>query len=149
MKNPGSKKKVKKIVPIIVIIVAVLFIILNVVPIIFHYASIESASKYAYETADEIIENDEYVIKKNVYEVEGMTFLSFYVEDKAGNRVFSSTEEWRAWDFEGIEFVPGSNDIRVLSSDVGESLYKFNGETWEYDFYAEENYYEEENTLEE
>ena len=78
-----------------------------------------------------------------------MTFLSFYVEDKAGNRVFSSTEEWRAWDFKGIEFVPGSNDIRVLSGDVGESLYKFNGETWEYDFYAEENYYEEENTLEE
>ena len=130
--------KKSKVVLIVLLVVAVLLVVIWVSPIFIHSFLLNNANEYAHETADDVITNEAYVIKKKVYDEE-VTWITFYVEDKEGKVVFSADERWRALDFKGFCFIDGTNDICASSGDVGDTIYKFNGDTWEIDFPENDN----------
>ncbi len=74
---------------------------------------------------EQTISNGQYAIKTQVFEADGMDFLTFNVLDNDNNIVFECKENWRCWDFKEIKFLDGSNDIYVYSADVGTTIYRF------------------------
>ncbi len=55
--------------------------------------------------------------------------VTFYIEDNQGKIVFSCNKEWRAWDFKSL-CINNNNDIVVITGDMGEEKYCYNGKTW-------------------
>ena len=71
------------------------------------------------DTSNWILTNDDYTICP-VIDDESVTFN---VEDKDGNVVFTCEESWRDWDFKRID-IDQNNVITADSSDVGTYIYK-------------------------
>ncbi len=62
--------------------------------------------------------------KEVVYD-DGLRAVTFYVEDADGKRVYECGDAWRLWDFKGVHFQTGSNNIIVESGDIGTVMYKY------------------------
>ncbi len=87
----------------------------------FHYTFIVNANYVEYSES-----NDDFVLKtKEVVYDDGLRAVTFYVEDADGKRVYECGDAWRLWDFKGVHFQTGSNNIIVESGDVGTAMYKY------------------------
>lgn len=87
----------------------------------FHYTFIVNANYVEYSES-----NDDFVLKtKEVVYDDGLRAVTFYVEDADGKRVYECGDAWRLWDFKGVHFQTGSNNIIVESGDVGTVMYKY------------------------
>lgn len=87
----------------------------------FHYTFIVNANYVEYSES-----NDDFVLKtKEVVYDDGLRAVTFYVEDADGKRVYECYDAWRLWDFKGVHFQTGSNNIIVESGDVGTVMYKY------------------------
>ncbi len=75
------------------------------------------------DTSDWVLENDKYTVIPVLTE----ETVTFYVEDKDGNTLFTCEEIWRDWDFKRID-IDENNVITADSSDVGTYIYKEDGE---------------------
>ena len=71
------------------------------------------------DTSDWALENDEYTVIPVLTE----ETVTFYVENKTGNTVFTCEEIWRDWDFKRID-IDENNIITADSSDLGIFIYK-------------------------
>lgn len=87
----------------------------------FHYTFIVNANYVEYSES-----NDDFVLKtKEVVYDDGLRAVTFYVEDADGKRVYECGDAWRLWDFKGVHFQTGSNNIIVESGDIGTVMYKY------------------------
>lgn len=87
----------------------------------FHYTFIVNANYVEYSES-----NDDFVLKtKEVVYDDGLRTVTFYVEDADGKRVYECGDAWRLWDFKGVHFQTGSNNIIVESGDIGTVMYKY------------------------
>ncbi len=81
--------------------------------------------------AEETVENNgKFVLKTNLYEADGIEFMSFRIEDMKGEVVFDCDGGWRTFDLHGIKFIDNTNDVIVDSGDVGEIIFEYKGKTW-------------------
>lgn len=55
--------------------------------------------------------------------------VTFEVENKNGEVVYSCKEAWRSRDFKSIT-IDENNDIKVVSGDTGEVVYEYTDSTW-------------------
>ena len=86
-----------------------------------HYTFIVNANYVEYSES-----NDDFVLKtKEVVYDDGLRAVTFYVEDTDGKRVYECGDAWRLWDFKGVHFQTGSNNIIVESGDIGTVMYKY------------------------
>lgn len=87
----------------------------------FHYTFIVNANYVEYSES-----NYDFVLKtKEVVYDDGLRAVTFYVEDADGKRVYECGDAWRLWDFKGVHFQTGSNNIIVESGDIGTVMYKY------------------------
>lgn len=87
----------------------------------FHYTFIVNANYVEYSES-----NDDFVLKtKEVVYDDGLRAVTFYVEDADGKRVYECGDAWRLWDFKGVHFQTGSNNIIVESGDIETVMYKY------------------------
>ena len=73
-----------------------------------------------YEIYEQVIFNEQYNVHENVHEIH------LTIVDKSTGEETYNTTPCRAFDYHGVEFVDGSNDFVVKSSDVGDLCYEFN-----------------------
>ena len=118
-------KKKKKIIfsliiaaVVIILIPCAIYLVDMSVAYMTHRAIISSTP----DTTDWALENDYYTVVPVIDE----DSVTFYVEDKDGNIVFTCEESWRDWDFKGIN-IDENNVITADSSDVGAYIYKEDG----------------------
>ena len=76
------------------------------------------------DTSDWVLENDKFAVVTAIDDT-----VSFHVENKQGEIVYKCSEEWRAWDFKTIN-IDNNNTITVVTGDMGEQKFHYNGETW-------------------
>lgn len=76
------------------------------------------------DTSDWVLENDKFAVVTAIDDT-----VSFHVENEQGDIVYKCSEEWRAWDFKTIN-IDNNNTITVVTGDMGEQEFRYNGETW-------------------
>lgn len=70
--------------------------------------------------------NGDFVLKtKEIVYDDGMKAVTYYVENTEGKCIYECDSAWRLWDFKGVHFQTGSNNIIVESGDVGTVMYKY------------------------
>ena len=74
-----------------------------------------------------ILSNGKFVVVPEANET-----ISFRIEDKQKRIVFICDKEWRKWDFKFLGIDADSN-ITILTADMGNEYYYYNGETWIFD----------------
>ena len=84
--------------------------------VLFHKAVISGAEYSEYSET-----NGDFTIRTRPVESKR---ISFTVENKDGECVWSCPDSWRLYDFKGVHFTDG-NDIEAVSGDVGISQYKY------------------------
>ena len=103
----------------------------------FHYTFIVNAKYVEYSES-----NDDFVLKtKETVFNDGLRAVTFYVENTDGKCVYECGDAWRLWDFKGVHFQTGSDNIIVESGDVGTVMYKYSlsgsSDMWEKTEYLE------------
>ena len=93
----------------------------------YHGGNSSGEGLYAHET---VVSNDMYVLKTSIGEVEGIEVITFYIENKNGDIVYSNDGYWRTWDFKKIYFVENSNDVIVETGDDGGTVFYYENGTW-------------------
>ena len=71
------------------------------------------------DTSEWVLETDTYTVVPVITD----ETVTFYVEDKSGEVVFTCEELWRDWDFKSIN-IDADSVITAYSADVGEYIYK-------------------------
>ncbi len=120
----------KKILVFVLIIVSVLVVAIIGVEARYQYYHGGSPSGKGLYAEESVENNGEFVLKTNLYEADGIEFMSFHIENAKGEIVFDSDGGWRTRDLRGIRFVDNTNDVIVDTGDIGEIIYEYNGETW-------------------
>lgn len=112
MKN---KKKAKVIIfSFVVCILMSLFVFVcasdNIMAYLVHQAFVSAGP----DTSNWVLENDDYT----VIPITTDKTVTFYVQNKAGDVVFTCDKVWRDWDFKSIN-IDKNNVITADSADVG------------------------------
>ena len=93
----------------------------------YHGGNSSGEGLYAHET---VVRNDMYVLKTSIGEVDGMEVITFHIENKNGDIVYSDDGYWRTWDFKKIYFAENSNDVIVETGDTGDTIFYYENGTW-------------------
>lgn len=122
-KEKENKKVKGKMMKKVLIALLVVFLLVgtSVLSIyVIHSSTISSKP----DTSDWVLENDKFAVVTAIDDT-----VSFHVENKQGEIVYKCSEEWRAWDFKTIN-IDNNNTITVVTGDMGEQEFRYNGETW-------------------
>ena len=76
------------------------------------------------DTSAWVLENDEFTVVSAVDDT-----VSFHVENRQGEIVYKCSSEWRSWDFKALN-IDDNNTVTVVTGDMGEQVFCYNGETW-------------------
>lgn len=106
---------------LIALLVVFLLVVTSVLSIyVIHSSTISSKP----DTSDWVLENDEFTVVVAIDDT-----VTFHVENKQGEIVYKGSGEWRSWDFKTIN-IDNNNTITVVTGDMGEQKFHYNGETW-------------------
>lgn len=92
-----------------------------------HLHIIESGKNYKEEAISS--NDDKFTLYTKVFDEDNMTYISFYIEESAENKVvFLCEDKYRAYDFKGVEW--DNLNVVVNSGDVGSVEYFYENGAW-------------------
>lgn len=123
-------RKKGAIIAVIVCVVAIAAAVFYMMPLIIAQSAIRDVA-HSYEPVSSESPDGNYMLKTEKHEDSTVVFATFTIESTAdGTVIFRCYDKYRTMDLKSILFDADSNDVYVVSGDVGTIQYKFSNGGW-------------------